>query len=95
MCDVCLKEKNASKTGSQAIINLLKEKKEATAKEMCTQLNLKEADILINLRYLLSEEIIGLNNYNQYFLRVMCGGNLSDNRKTVVLNVFTRTPSNR
>ncbi len=69
MCDVCLKEKNASKTGSQAIINLLKEKKEATAKEMCTQLNLKEADILINLRYLLSEEIIGLNNYNQYFLR--------------------------
>ena len=49
------------------IISLLKEQ-EYSSKEIAMQLPFKEADILINLRNLLSEEIIGLNNYNKYFL---------------------------
>ena len=48
---------------------LLKIKNEQTLDELLNKLPFKEADILSDLRYLLSEEKIGLNNYKNYYLK--------------------------
>ncbi|TYP98709.1 ATP-dependent DNA helicase RecQ [Tenacibaculum adriaticum] len=69
ICDVCLQKKSTVKNISSEIIELLQDKSALSSKEIYEQLSFKEADILINLRNLLSEEKIGLSNYNKYFLR--------------------------
>lgn len=66
ICDVCITNKPLISTST--ILNLLKEHKELSSKEICTLLNEKEANILIFLRDLLSEEKISCNNYNKYTL---------------------------
>ena len=68
MCDVCLNEKQLFKECTKEIIDLLVAEKELTSREIANLLLYTEADILINLRNMLSEEIIALNNYNKYFL---------------------------
>ncbi|MDY0779251.1 ATP-dependent DNA helicase RecQ [Tenacibaculum sp. IB213877] len=69
ICDVCIQNKNTIQNITGEIISVLKTGKELSAKEINEQLPHKETDILINLCYLLSEEKIGLTNYNKYFLR--------------------------
>ncbi len=68
ICDVCLQQKSKIKNVTKEITQLIQQHKELSSKEIAEQLPFKEADILINLRNLLSEEKIGLNNYNKYFL---------------------------
>ena len=67
ICDVCLNKNNKISITANEIIALLKEKKELTVQEMSLLLNQKEANILILLRELLSEEKISSSN-NKYFL---------------------------
>lgn len=68
ICDVCLEQKAVLKNAIKEILQLLQQHKQLSSKEIVAQLPFKEADILINLRNLLSEEKIGINNYNKYFL---------------------------
>lgn len=68
ICDVCLQKKNY-KNYLVNILELLKKKKEMTSKEICEQMQVKEDDVLINLRRLLSEEKIAINKYGYYFLK--------------------------
>ena len=67
ICDVCLQQKQTSNIKPINIIQLLKSNEALTVYEICTQLNEKEANILILLRELLSEEKISVTN-NKYFL---------------------------
>ena len=67
ICEVCLQEKHKPKNLSIAILTLLK-KQCLSTKEIVDELNSNEKDILITLRYLLSEEKIGINTQNKYFL---------------------------
>ena len=67
ICDVCLQNKHKMSIDSNEIITLLKNHKELTVQEMSMLLKQKEANILILLRELLSEEKINLTN-NKYFL---------------------------
>jgi len=67
ICDVCLAQKYRHKNIIPEIITLLNTQK-LSSKEIALQLPFKEDDILINLRNLLSEEKIGLDNYNKYFI---------------------------
>ncbi|WP_299158876.1 ATP-dependent DNA helicase RecQ [uncultured Tenacibaculum sp.] len=67
ICDVCLQNKHKVPIDSNEIITLLKNYKELTVQEMSILLKLNEANILILLRELLSEEKINVIN-NKYFL---------------------------
>ncbi len=67
ICDVCLQQKQSHHSKPTDIINLLNNNGALTVYEICTQLNQKEANILILLRELLSEEKISVTN-NKYFL---------------------------
>lgn len=67
ICDVCL-QKKPIKNNSEHILQLIKKHKEISSKEICSQINANEADILANLRMLLSEQKIGLNTYNKYYI---------------------------
>lgn len=67
ICDVCLKEKNTLSIKPADVINIFKNNEALTVFEICTRLNQKEANILILLRALLSEERISITN-NKYFL---------------------------
>ncbi len=67
ICDVCLQQKQTSSIKPITIVNLLKNRKPLTVYEIGTLLNEKEANILILLRTLLSEEKINVTN-NKYFL---------------------------
>ena len=67
ICDVCLQAKQNIVIKPADILNLLQEYKTLTAYEISTHLNEKEANILILLRTLLSEEKINAIN-NKYFL---------------------------
>lgn len=67
ICDVCLANKNTYQDISSEIINYLKSKETATSKEICQYISSKEDTILVNLQELLSEEKIGINNFNQYY----------------------------
>ncbi len=70
ICDVCLAEKKTPfKNISKEIIIFLKEGESASSKEICIQLTANEQDILVHLRQLLSEEKIGLNLHNKFFLK--------------------------
>jgi ATP-dependent DNA helicase RecQ len=67
ICDVCLQQKQTSTIKPINIISLLKYNEALTVYEICTRLDEKEANILILLRELLSEEKISVTN-NKYFL---------------------------
>ena len=68
ICDVCLANKNTHLDISTEITNFLTTNKTATSKEICQHISSKEATILVNLQQLLSEEKIGINNFNQYYI---------------------------
>ena len=67
ICDVCLNEKQILNINSDVVFNLLKDNIPLTVDQICRQLNQKEANILILLRELLSEEKISFTN-NKYFI---------------------------
>ncbi|WP_370408602.1 ATP-dependent DNA helicase RecQ [Tenacibaculum dicentrarchi] len=67
ICDVCLQHKQTFYINPKQIINLLNKKDALTVNEIATALYEKEANILILLRTLLSEEKISVTN-NKYFL---------------------------
>ena len=67
ICDVCLQQKQAFIIKPIDVLNLLKNNKALTVYEISTHLKEKEANILILLRMLLSEEKINVTN-NKYFL---------------------------
>ncbi|WP_299135047.1 ATP-dependent DNA helicase RecQ [uncultured Tenacibaculum sp.] len=70
ICDVCLRDKKGVKNNIEILIlNIIKEHKELSSKEICTLVKVKEGDILIHLRKLLANEIIGITNYNKYFIK--------------------------
>ncbi|CAM1353491.1 RecQ family ATP-dependent DNA helicase [Tenacibaculum halocynthiae] len=70
ICDVCLRDKKGIKNNIEILIlNIIKEHKELSSKEICTLVKVKEGDILIHLRKLLANEIIGITNYNKYFIK--------------------------
>ena len=69
ICDVCLSNKKRSKTvTSSTIIKLLSTNKSYTSQEISTVLETNEQDILIHLRYLLSENKILINHQNKFQL---------------------------
>ena len=67
ICDVCLQHKQTFYINPTHIIALFNKKEGLTVSQICTQLHEKEANILILLRTLLSEEKISVTN-NKYFL---------------------------
>ncbi len=69
ICNVCTAQKPDHNTIANAIITLLDKHNAITSKQICLELPYKEADILITLRYLLTNDKVGLNTYNNYFLR--------------------------
>jgi len=69
MCDVCLHKKNAYSNISSNIIAYLKNQKHASSHQICNHISSTEANVLVNLQHLLSEEIIGINHYNQYYIK--------------------------
>ncbi len=70
MCDVCVakKKKKRNNTAMQ-ILGILQKHHEMSSKEICLVLHEEEQDILIHLRQLLANEIIGLTDYQKYFIR--------------------------
>lgn len=68
ICDVCLQKKNKTSINQKDILSNLQKGKTYTVTEICSLLNKKEANILILLRELLSEEKIHTKN-NKYFLK--------------------------
>ena len=67
-CDVCLQNKpNTLKL--EDILKLLHKHDKLSSKEICNLLHEKDANILILLRQLLAEEKIGLNQYQQYYIK--------------------------
>ena len=70
ICDVCLSKKKSNTISiSLEIIKLLQEKSILNSREICMLLNANEQDILLHLRKLLSEEKIGLNSQNKFYLK--------------------------
>ena len=67
ICDVCLSKRQTFSVNTKHIVQLLNKKKSLTVSEICVLLDEKEANILILLRTLLSEEKISCTN-NKYFL---------------------------
>ncbi|MCG8807834.1 RecQ family ATP-dependent DNA helicase [Tenacibaculum finnmarkense] len=67
ICDVCLQHKQTFYINPKQIISLLNKKDALTVAQIATALHQKEANILILLRTLLSEEKISVTN-NKYFL---------------------------
>ncbi|MBL4644123.1 MAG: RecQ family zinc-binding domain-containing protein, partial [Flavobacteriaceae bacterium] len=69
MCDVCLNKKKTYRNVSSNIMAYLKHQKHASSHQICNQISSTEANVLVNLQQLLSEEIIAINNYNQYYIK--------------------------
>lgn len=69
ICDVCLEKRPIKTSISKDILDYLKHQKVASSHEICHHISSTEASILLNLRYLVSEEIISINNLNQYYLK--------------------------
>lgn len=67
ICDVCLAKKNTYQDISSEIIKYLSSIKTATSKEICQHIVSNQDNVLVNLQELLSEEKIGINNFNQYY----------------------------
>jgi ATP-dependent DNA helicase RecQ len=69
ICDVCLSEKKKTKTTiSSEILQLLENGKNLSSQEISQTLETNEQDILIHLRYLLSENKILINHQNKFHL---------------------------
>jgi len=68
MCDVCLKNKNSYTNISSNIITYLKNQQQASSHQICNHISSTEANVLVNLQQLLSEEKISINNFNQYYI---------------------------
>lgn len=69
MCDVCLTDKKKKNTSLTSEITTIIQQKPISSKEICLLLNANEEDILVHLRQLLSEEKIGLNSQNKFYLK--------------------------
>ena len=69
MCDVCLKKKSSYHNITSNIIEYLKNQEQASSHQICNHISSTEANVLVNLQQLLSEEIIAINNYNQYYIK--------------------------
>ncbi len=70
ICDICIsKNYDKSKDLQQQIISLLKKKEKLSKEEIISIIEEEEKTILINLRYLISKEIVDINNHNNFFLR--------------------------
>ncbi len=65
-CDVCRKT-NTSKDLKNDILQLIRSKNGISSHEICTELDATEKEILVFLRFLLSEEIIKFKN-NTYYI---------------------------
>jgi len=68
MCDVCLHKKKAYTNISSNIISFLKDQQQASSHQICNHISSTEANVLVNLQQLLSEEKISINNINQYYI---------------------------
>jgi ATP-dependent DNA helicase RecQ len=70
ICDVCLSEKKYEKKDIIfEILMVLNEKGKLSSQEINQFLNFNEKDILINLRQLISENKITINNQNKYLIK--------------------------
>ena len=67
ICDVCLKDKKSTKGIESEIMNLLQKGEKLSAIEICEQISFNERDVLIALRFLLSEEKISSNNQQKFY----------------------------
>lgn len=70
ICDVCLSKKRKNTTNiSKDLIALIKEHQEISQQQIITTLKANPEDVLIHLRRLLSEDIIGIKNNTNFFLK--------------------------
>jgi len=69
ICDVCLSKKKNTENISVQITSLLKSENACTSKKICTYFSFNDEVVLLNLQQLLSEDIIAINKYNQYYLK--------------------------
>ena len=70
ICDVCLSEKKTKVQDiSSEILSLLAKNKSLTSQEINQHLQANEKDILIHLRFLLSENKVQINHQNKYLLK--------------------------
>jgi len=69
VCDVCLSKNKKVADISTQIIGLLKSEILYTSKEICSRISFTDEVVLVNLQQLLAEDIIGINQYNQYYLK--------------------------
>ncbi len=71
ICDVCLHKKNNTKNVkkvSQEILELIREKKSCSAKDLVFLLPFPEGTILKNITFLLEQNSIKKNDANQYYI---------------------------
>jgi ATP-dependent DNA helicase RecQ len=68
ICDVCLSKKNSYTNLSVNIMEYLKKQQQANSHQICNHISATEETILVNLQELLSEELIAINDYNQYYI---------------------------
>ena len=71
ICDICLRNQKTKKTDlSKNILELFSDsKKELFSHEICKLLNDDENEILMQLRKLIANDVIGVTPYNKYFLK--------------------------
>lgn len=69
ICDVCLSKKHKSKSLESEVLVLLKHQQSYSSSEIITELRFNEKDILVALRNLLSEEKIGINNQQKFYIK--------------------------
>ena len=69
VCDVCLSKKKKTENISTHITDLLSSKTYYTSKEICSHISFADEVVLVNLQHLLAEDIIAINQHNQYYLK--------------------------
>lgn len=69
ICDVCLSKRNRSLDVNIQIKECLKKEGLLTSKQLCALISLNDDDVLVNLQHLLSEDLIDVNEFNQYYLK--------------------------
>ena len=69
ICDVCLSKNHKSKSLESEVLILLKHQQSYSSSEIITELSFNEKDILVALRNLLSEEKIGINNQQKFYIK--------------------------
>ncbi|CAL2084173.1 ATP-dependent DNA helicase RecQ [Tenacibaculum sp. 190524A05c] len=68
-CDVCKNRIRTKDNLSPLLLKIISKKENISLKELQHELSYPEQDILIHLRKLLAEEIIGITNSNTYFIK--------------------------